>query len=56
MTALDSEQQRQAIQLLRAWVAGCGDERFSSKEQVRELLEVSGKFLSNWPMAEKVKP
>jgi hypothetical protein len=31
---------------LRAWVAGCGDERYSTKEEVRELIEASGKFLA----------
>lgn len=35
----------QAIALLRAWVAGCGDEAFSSKDQCRELRERSAAFL-----------
>lgn len=37
-----------AIALLRAWVAGCGDERYSTKEQVRELIEKSGQFLNKF--------
>lgn len=36
-----------AISLLRAWVAGCGDERFSTKEQCRELLQRSGDYLAS---------
>jgi hypothetical protein len=34
------------IRLLRAWVAGCGDEHFSTKDECRELLERSSDILS----------
>lgn len=37
----------QAITLLRAWVAGCGDEHFSTKDQCRELLQRSGDYLAS---------
>jgi hypothetical protein len=36
-----------AISLLRAWVAGCGDEHFSTKEQCRDLLKQSGDYLAS---------
>ena len=36
-----------AIALLRAWVAGCGDEHFSTKDQCRDLLLRSGDFLAS---------
>lgn len=35
----------ESIALLRAWVAGCGDEKFSTAQECRELLEASGAFL-----------
>ena len=38
-----------AIQLLRAWTAGCGDEHFSTKEQCRDLIAASGQFLAKYP-------
>ena len=41
-----AEARREAVALLRAWVAGCGDEHFSTKEQCRELLQRSGDFLA----------
>ncbi len=40
------QENAQAVALLRAWVAGCGDEHFSTKEQCRELLQRSGNFLA----------
>ena len=43
---LDQPEER-AITLLRAWIAGCGDEHFSTKEQCRELLDASGQFLAS---------
>ena len=47
---VEAEKDRdEAIALLRAWVAGCGDEHFSTKEQCRTLLERSGEFLSGYP-------
>ena len=39
-----------AIALLRAWVAGCGDEHFSTKEQCRELMNSSATFLQKFPL------
>lgn len=45
--ASQSEADKTAIALLRAWVAGCGDERFSTKEQVKELIDASGDFLAS---------
>lgn len=39
--------EEKAIALLRAWVAGCGDEHFSTKEQCRELLKQSGDYLAS---------
>lgn len=45
---LERESQR-AIALLRCWVAGCGDEHFSTKEQCCKLLETSGRFLASLP-------
>ena len=36
-----------AITLLRSWCAGNGDERFVTKEQVRELIEATGDFLKD---------
>lgn len=43
----DAERYNEAVSLLRAWVAGCGDEHFSTKEQCRELLQRSGEFLAS---------
>jgi hypothetical protein len=31
---------------LRAWVAGCGDERYSTKDEVRELIQASGNLIA----------
>lgn len=42
-----SEADQRAIKLLRAWVAGCGDEAFSTKEQVKELRDASGEYLAS---------
>lgn len=36
-----------AIALLRAWVAGCGDEKFSDIKDCAELVKDSGDFLSS---------
>lgn len=44
--ALARPEESVAIDLLRAWVAGCGDEHFSTKDQCRDLLERSGRFLA----------
>lgn len=46
-----SERER-AIALLRAWVAGCGDEHFSTKDECRELLQRSGDFLASLSVPE----
>lgn len=43
----------ESVALLRAWVAGCGDEHFSTKEQCRELLNHSGEFLAALKKAEQ---
>ena len=42
-----------AIMLLREWVAGCGDEAFSTKEQCRDLRERSAAFLEQFPYKPK---
>ena len=39
-----------AIDLLRAWAAGCGDEHFSTKEQCRTLINASGEFFKKYPL------
>lgn len=43
----------EAIVLLRCWVAGCGDKDFSSKEEIDELIKISGEFLAKFPPLDK---
>ena len=42
-----NEERHKCRSLLRAWVAGCGDEMFSSTEDCRRLLKRSGDFLQS---------
>jgi hypothetical protein len=46
----------QSVALLRAWVAGCGDEHFSTKDQCRDLLERSSRLLASLPYAVQRQP
>ncbi len=39
-------ERNQAVALLRAWVAGCGDERYCASDECQELLHRSGDFLA----------
>ena len=34
------------LSLLQAWVAGCGDEHFSTKQECRELIQRSGNVIA----------
>lgn len=50
MTEAERSEFERALALLRSWVVGNGDERFVTKEQVRELLNQSGEFLTRYPV------
>ena len=47
----------EAIALLRCWISGCGDPRFSTDEQCEELLAQSADFMRRISMsdAERVR-